>query len=91
MYQKGGPVDDEDDDDNELLVRASAVLKSQGPENQSGNFFGFIPFWPGWEIGFFLTREGFFRASARTFFFWCFFGVFWCFCCFLVANYDDGF
>ena len=46
---------------------------------QSGTFFGFIPPGVEWDMGFFLTREVLFRASARKtiwYFGGRFFGVF---------------
>ena len=47
--------------------------------SQSGIFLGFIPFWLGWEMVFFLTREIFFarqRDEKKMVFFLVFFGVF---------------
>ena len=38
-------------------------------------FFGFIPFWAGWEVVFF-GRERYFFAVSAEFFFGVFFGVF---------------
>ena len=65
----------------ERRTRTGGTADQRG---RAGFFFGFMAFWPGLEIGFFLTREVFFRADARILFLvfsWCFFGVF---CCFLL-------